>query len=481
MLQLITDFKGKIDYAKFVDFSTYSQNEAEAELQAGPHRYDTAIKQYAGFVPNHIFLHKPPADVIAYAFLQFCDFFSIKITKKVIDKRLAITYGTFRNCLKRLRDKELVKKQPDGSYLFSSLIDDHPKKWVTSKELQIIHKGYWVDLDILANKDISNITKMVYIAIKSISKSTTKINQAFIGRKIARGRKAVNRSVQELIKHGLLEVKNTCDGVNIYSIVERKKMVSETVTNKSCHQNDTALCHQNGTHSNNISNKNYIDHTGDIDNDALKKLAVDHDLLNLEDAVNVERRKYQKIHAEIQETEGKKAEVEKNYTQATIDQDIDEMRRISAECSRIEIKKMNLEDKAENLKKKVTDPKYFLRKEKNIRITSSSQEILEKAVMKVLPDFKDERTTRAAYCLLLNSLYLTYNSYYFKRFRKNYKHPQRPEASEREALQCTISDLANKRIAFNNNVNTGVKNLQIQQNNAKIEGEYKDRFEYLNA
>ena len=487
LLSLITNFEGKTNFSKFVDFSIHSQTEAEAELQHGPDRYDTAIKQYAGFVPNHIFLHKPPADVIAYAFLQFCDFFSIKVTKQVIDKRLAITYGTFRNCLKRLRDKELVKKQSDGSYLFNILIDDHPKKWVTSKELQLIHKGYWMELDILGNKDISNITKMVYTAIKSISKSTRKINQAFIGGKIARGRQAVNRSVKELVKHGLIEVKNTCDGVNIYSIVEGKKMTSETVCNKSCHQNGTSICHQNGTHSNNISNKNNIDHTGIRKNEILKNLSVDNDLLKLQGVINEERRKYMRMHNEIQEIENKKTKALERLTQATIEKDIDEMRRIGEEHSYFERTKIKLEGKAETLKEKVANPEYSLRKytinEKNIKISAESQQAMAEAVEKVLPDFKDERTTRAAYCLLLNSLYLKYNSYYFKRFKKNYKikQPKRSEISMEEALRCTISDLSNKRFDLHNDMNLGVKNLQIQQNNARLGGEYKDRFEYLSA
>ncbi len=487
MLSLITNFEAKTNFAQFVDFSTNSQNEAEAELQAGPDRYETAIKQYAGFVPNHIFLHKPPADVIAYAFLQFCDFFSIKVTKQVIEKRLSITYGTLRNCLKRLRDKELILKQSDGSYLFNSLLIGHPNKWVSSKELQIIHNGYWMDIDILGNKDISNITKMVYTAIKSISKSTTKIHQAFIGSKIARGRKSVNRSVKELVKYSLITAQNTCDGVNIYSIVESKKMYSESTGNKKCHQNGTPVCHQNGTLSNNISNKYNIDTTGIRDNDILKNLSVDHDLLKLREVVNAERRKYTRMRGEIKELEIKETKAIENLTKATIDKDIDKMRRVGEEHSYFERAKNNLEAKAETLQQKVTNPEYSLRKytikEKNIKISTVSQKTLAEAVTKVLPDFGDEKTTRAAYCLLLNSVYLIYNSYYFKRFKKNYKckSQNRSEISEKEALMCTISDLRNKRLDLHNDLNSGINNLQIQQNNAILGGEYKDRFEYLNA
>ena len=82
-------FIKQLNFSK--DFERVAQTASEAELSSPPDPYDTAIKQYAGFVPNHIFLHKPPADVVTYAFIQFCNFFQIKITKKIIEERLAIS------------------------------------------------------------------------------------------------------------------------------------------------------------------------------------------------------------------------------------------------------------------------------------------------------------------------------------------------------------------------------------------------------
>ncbi len=156
---------------------------------------------------------------------------------------------------------------------------------MTSKELTGLSKGYYIDVDILGDKRISNITKMVYATIKSIAKSRPKMHQAFIASKIARSLRTVNRSVKELVKYYLITAQNTCDGANIYSIVEIKKMYSESTDKKSCHQNGVGVCHQNGVLSNSSSNKYNIDHTGVRDNNSLKDLSTDKDLLVLEDAV----------------------------------------------------------------------------------------------------------------------------------------------------------------------------------------------------
>ncbi len=483
MLSLITNFEAKTNFAQFVDFSTNSQNEAEAELQAGPDRYETAIKQYAGFVPNHIFLHKPPADVIAYAFLQFCDFFSIKVTKQVIEKRLSITYGTLRNCLKRLRDKELILKQSDGSYLFNSLLIGHPNKWVSSKELQIIHNGYWMDIDILGNKDISNITKMVYTAIKSISKSTTKIHQAFIGSKIARGRKSVNRSVKELVKYSLITAQNTCDGVNIYSIVESKKMYSESTDKKSCHQNDTPVCHQNDTLSNSLSNKYNIDHTGVRDNEDLKNLSTDKDLLRLENAVNQERHRYSTLKSEISSIELKKSEALKKLNEATLNIDIDGMRYMHTAISNLDLSLTRLESSAKKITEKMSSNAYSIHQQmvrnNSVRITAEAMKAIEDSARKVLPDFRDSKTTNAAYCMLVNSLFSSYNSYFMKRKSKNYKKKDNDDCSAKEALECVMLDLKNKRYNLSGFTDDTGKNLNNNKESANIV--YKERFEHINA
>ena len=474
-------FIKQLNFSK--DFERIPQTASEAELCAPPDPYDTAMRQYAGFVPNHIFLHKPPADVITYAFLQFCNFFSIKLTKKIIDERLSISYGTFRNSLKNLRDKGFVKKEPEGDYLFNPLAEGNQKQWVTSKELTGLSKGYYIDVDILGDKRISNITKMVYATIKSIAKSRPKMHQAFIGSKIARERKAVNRSVKQLVKYSLITAHQTCDEANLYTIVESKKMYSESTDKKSCHQNGTPVCHQNGTLSNSSSNKYNIDNTGVRDNEVLKSLSTDKDLLKLENEINQERHHYSNLMSEISSIEQKKSGALKKLNEATLNIDIEGIRYMHTVVSNLDLSLNRLETSAKKITEKMSSNAYSIHQQivrnNSVRITAETMKAIEDSARKVLPDFKDSKTTNAAYCMLVNSLFSSYNSYFMRRKSKNYKKKDNDDCSAKEALECVMLDLKNKRYNLSGFTDDTGKNLNNNKKSANIV--YKDRFEHINA
>ncbi len=458
-----------------------NQDEAEAEFKYKKHLEHDAErpepKAYAGFVPNEVLLDKPPADVIVYVFLQYCGKFGIKPTRKLVEKKLAISYGTYRHALSRLRNKDLISKQDDGLYKFKPLAYNCSQNWVSANALINLHRGYWIPIDLLAKDDISNIAKIVYSVIKSITQSTSKISQDFIGSKVGLKRKAVGRAVNELIKARLVSVDPTgIKSAHMYQVFNCKKregmtMASVTASNKKCDQHDTSKCDQNDTQSINLSINNINKNRGIRDSNDQQTLTVDNSLMFLESIINKARREYAKIKRVANEVEEKQAKVFEELNEVTLNKDIQGMRRCGVDIATMERRKQRIDDKKDKIMKNLIDSDNCIKKYK-IKISEGHKIKISELIVSVLPDYKDKKTKKAAHCLMFNSLCLQYHGYTNK--KDKYK---RAEYTADECLELVTSSIKKRRFSLHPELDVGNNSLQNQANDATL---CSDRFEYLN-
>lgn len=374
---------------------------------------------YSGFIPNEALESLTPSQTLVYATIQFLSFFGLEVNPPSISKRLpGMGFSTIKNSLYFLIHNFYVKRE-GRAYEFLNHKQDRSKDYLTAKELSSIHKGYWMPLSLLQSHKLKPIDKITLSVIKNLigTRSERQLSISFIAKKLSRSRNSASVAVNRLLEQGWISRrKRWINGAFYYRIgglnMSNDKPYGKpgSVDNSVGESGDsTENSASNRTensapiYSSDLSNKYIIDTRTEREPDTFK-IVENKALFFLKEVINYFSDEVQALERAEREKEAKGGELDKQYTQACSDGDVDLMFSLGAKMAITEQKDKSQGDSLARARSVAVDHLFAVKQRQFAELRATHIQKIGKGVKALLPDFGSGVTRKQAFCILMNSV-----------------------------------------------------------------------------
>lgn len=379
------------------------------------------LSSYSGFAPNPVFNTCSPSEVMVYATIQYLSFFSIKCSTSNIAKNLNASDSTIKNARNSLSKKSFISRQQDGTYLFKNFNPGRPNELVDAKELVSLHLGYWLPVETLKSKKITNQEKKAFALIKSLTnEKEMKIDMNYISEKLKLSRRAASPLINRLLDENLISRDRPhCRSAFIYQTrgqnmsVYKNELSTEGCLNfKQSTQNDTSKGTQNfPSLSINESNKYFIDSSKDKRASTTYESGQKESFFVLKETIDYLLDKIRRFEESPESQEEDIGSLNAKYTQACIDCDLDKIQELRAKMATHDIRENKTgQSRGDSVRAKgiLSDHEYCLKKERHMNLSDDQiKKIGTSAKEKVdLDEYASPKIRKMAFCLTFNSLTL---------------------------------------------------------------------------